>query len=297
MEKKKEEIKVSVVTPTYNRAKEVKTLYQSLCNQTDQDFVWWIIDDGSDDETPVLLEDWSEANQTFCLKKAIRRHGGKHRALNWVAGHLTGDLVIVVDSDDWLMPNAIATIKEQWERFGCNPRVQSMVFERGKTAHRALNPISDQPFVSQRFHYTSRNKMYGDFSDVFTVYAFQTCLLPEFENEDFLTEGLMYLAFSKRYLSAFIPEILIVGEYRSKGLSNRMRKLQLANPQGTLAENVAYLVEPVPLLFKLKKSLLVGIVCHHTMGWQQVRKGRRWVIIMAIPSLFAYAYLRIRGRV
>lgn len=37
---------VTIFTPTYNRAYTLKDLYTSLCNQTDKNFEWLIIDDG-----------------------------------------------------------------------------------------------------------------------------------------------------------------------------------------------------------------------------------------------------------
>ena len=42
---------VTVVTPTYNREKEIVNLYKSLCLQTNQNFLWMVIDDGSTDNT------------------------------------------------------------------------------------------------------------------------------------------------------------------------------------------------------------------------------------------------------
>ena len=42
---------LSIITPTYNRGKLLIDAYESLCNQTDKDFEWIIIDDGSIDNT------------------------------------------------------------------------------------------------------------------------------------------------------------------------------------------------------------------------------------------------------
>ena len=44
-------MKVSICTPTYNRAHCLDRLYNSLVNQTSKDFEWIIIDDGSNDKT------------------------------------------------------------------------------------------------------------------------------------------------------------------------------------------------------------------------------------------------------
>ena len=47
-----------VFTPTYNRAYILPALYESLLAQTDKDFQWMIVDDGSTDDTEALVAGW-----------------------------------------------------------------------------------------------------------------------------------------------------------------------------------------------------------------------------------------------
>ena len=44
-------MKITVFTPTYNRAYIIEKLYHSLQRQTFKDFEWIVVDDGSEDET------------------------------------------------------------------------------------------------------------------------------------------------------------------------------------------------------------------------------------------------------
>ena len=46
---------LSIITPTYNRADLLPNCYSSLCCQTDFDFEWIIIDDGSTDDTETVV--------------------------------------------------------------------------------------------------------------------------------------------------------------------------------------------------------------------------------------------------
>ena len=55
-------MKMTVFTPTYNRAYIIGNLYLSLLKQTFQDFEWLVIDDGSVDETEELFEKWKKEN-------------------------------------------------------------------------------------------------------------------------------------------------------------------------------------------------------------------------------------------
>lgn len=42
---------ITIFTPTYNRAYIIRNLYNSLLKQTDKDFNWIVVDDGSSDNT------------------------------------------------------------------------------------------------------------------------------------------------------------------------------------------------------------------------------------------------------
>ena len=49
---------LTIFTPTYNRAYVLDKLYLSLCVQTNKDFEWLIIDDGSTDNTKEKIQNW-----------------------------------------------------------------------------------------------------------------------------------------------------------------------------------------------------------------------------------------------
>ena len=49
---------LTVFTPTYNRKEKLGSVYASLAAQTDKDFIWMIVDDGSDDGTRDAVQGW-----------------------------------------------------------------------------------------------------------------------------------------------------------------------------------------------------------------------------------------------
>lgn len=50
------EFKITIVTPSYNRAHTLPRVYESLKNQTFKDFKWIIMDDGSTDNTSEVVK-------------------------------------------------------------------------------------------------------------------------------------------------------------------------------------------------------------------------------------------------
>ena len=51
-------IKITVFTATYNRVHCLKRLYASLKEQKYDSFEWLVVDDGSEDNTEVLVKEW-----------------------------------------------------------------------------------------------------------------------------------------------------------------------------------------------------------------------------------------------
>lgn len=74
---------ITVFTPVYNRVHTIGKLYQSLLRQTDFDFEWLIVDDGSEDGISELVHKWlQEGNASFPIRFYQQKNGGKHRAVN-----------------------------------------------------------------------------------------------------------------------------------------------------------------------------------------------------------------------
>ena len=48
-------MRITVFTPTYNRAYIIEKHYRSLQRQTFEDFEWLVVDDGSNDDTEKLF--------------------------------------------------------------------------------------------------------------------------------------------------------------------------------------------------------------------------------------------------
>ena len=53
-------IKLTIFTPTYNRAYTINKCYESLKRQTNKNFKWLVIDDGSTDNTKELILNWQK---------------------------------------------------------------------------------------------------------------------------------------------------------------------------------------------------------------------------------------------
>lgn len=106
--------KITVFTPTYNRARTLRIAFESLMNQTNHNFIWLIIDDGSTDNTSELIDEFKE-KALFEIRYYWKENGGRHTAVNYSYQFLNTEYVITLDSDDELVPDAIEKILKIWE--------------------------------------------------------------------------------------------------------------------------------------------------------------------------------------
>ena len=67
--------RLTIFTPTYNRAHTIGRTYQSLCRQSSKEFDWLIVDDGSTDHTAAIVEEWLSENK-ITIRYVYKENGG-----------------------------------------------------------------------------------------------------------------------------------------------------------------------------------------------------------------------------
>lgn len=94
------ELSASVVIPTYNSQKTLRLCLQSLFQQTANpaDYEIVVVDDGSTDETPRVLEELTK--KAPCTFRYFRQdNAGRSRARNAGIRNARGRIIILLDSD------------------------------------------------------------------------------------------------------------------------------------------------------------------------------------------------------
>jgi glycosyltransferase involved in cell wall biosynthesis len=105
---------VTVFTPTYNRAHTLGRVYSSLCKQDYRDFCWLIIDDGSVDGTKDLVDKWI-AEGIINITYLFKENGGKYTAMDLAFRMAKSKYIVIIDSDDELVENALVYFIKEWE--------------------------------------------------------------------------------------------------------------------------------------------------------------------------------------
>jgi len=95
---------VSTIIPVYNRPEMVVQAVNSVLSQTYRPIEIILVDDGSTDDTPGILDQLRDENPDIITVLHQPNQGpGLARETGRVAAH--GDFIQYLDSDDWLLPD------------------------------------------------------------------------------------------------------------------------------------------------------------------------------------------------
>lgn len=222
---------LTIFTPTYNRAYVLPRLYNSLEVQSNKAFDWLIVDDGSTDETAALVAQWQSLS-FISIKCLHQNNSGKHVAHNNAVRHCETELFMCVDSDDFLLEDAVDVISKLWEKERTNPAVCGIIGPKS-----FLKRIGDAPQwpmaeYCSLLNLSAKHCYQGETYIALRTAVFRQFLFPVFAGEKFVTECVVYDQISQQYLMRLLADKLYVCEYLDDGYTSQGMRLFANNPKG-----------------------------------------------------------------
>ena len=105
---------ISVIVPVYNVEGYLDQCLESIVSQTYRHLEILVVDDGSTDSSGDKCDRWAERDERI---RVIHQHnGGLSAARNSALDVMTGELVMMVDSDDVLHPDAVSLLLEAMQQ-------------------------------------------------------------------------------------------------------------------------------------------------------------------------------------
>lgn len=109
---------ISLVMPVYNVEKFLNKALTSVENQTFTDFEMIIVDDGSNDKSCEIAEEFCNKNSNFKLIK--QENSGPAAARNTGVSHCKGQYIAFMDSDDYLEKNFLEELYNLAQKTGAD---------------------------------------------------------------------------------------------------------------------------------------------------------------------------------
>lgn len=220
---------LTVFTPSYNRAHTLGRTYESLCRQTCKDFEWLVVDDGSTDGTRELVAQWQSRDCGFPIRYIHQENQGMHGAHNTAYANIRTELNTCIDSDDYMLDDAVEKIVAFWGAHG-SKEVAGII---------GLDIKSDGEVIGTRFASSGElvllygSGIKGDKKLVLrTSVAKEYPPYPMFEGEKYVSLGYKYQVIEQDYKWLTLNEPLVVVEYQLDGSSYNMFRQYWNNPRG-----------------------------------------------------------------
>ena len=252
---------ISILTPTYNRGKLLLPLYDSLKNLTFEDFEWLIVDDGSEDDTEQYALSWIEhniENAEFPIRYIKKSNGGKHTAINRGVREASGELILILDSDDTLPADSLATIAQYYEQCkgykDCAGVCGLMAHHDGQLIGSGF-PKEPMYESALQFRYAEKGNVTGDLLEVYKTSVMREFPFPEIENEKFCPESLVWNRIANKYKLFCFNKVIYYRDYLEGGLTSKIVKIRMNSPIAstmTYAETLDY---NISLKWKIRSAI------------------------------------------
>ena len=223
---------LTVFTPAYKRDHNIGRTYDSLLSQSNKEFFWLIVDDGSVDNTAQLVREWQHRDNGFEIHYIYQDNSGMHSAHNTAYENINTELNVCIDSDDCMAEDAVDKILKRWED----------VKDRGYAGLIGLDADFNGKLIGKGFPAglteTTLSGYYaaGGAGDKKLVYRTDVIKsyppYPVFESEKYVALAYKYRLIDQNYKLAVLDEVLCNVEYQSDGSSNNMYRQYLRNPKG-----------------------------------------------------------------
>ena len=225
-------VKITVFTPTYNRAYIILNLYKSLQRQTFCDFEWLIVDDGSTDNTRELIKRWQNEENTFSIHYYWQENGGKCRAINEALKYANGELFFTVDSDDYLTDDALEKVVRWESDLPKGERFCGVAGNLGTSPTETPNTIFPGQYYEGSLLDRYKN-VDGERAIIFYTEIHRKFKYPEFPGEKFMTEAVVYNRIAAAgYKIRFYNDIIWIYKYIEDGLTKSGSSIFINNPRG-----------------------------------------------------------------
>ena len=222
---------LAIYTPTYNREKELFKLYNTLCQQTNKNFFWLVVDDGSTDSTEETVQRWVKES-IIKISYVKKENGGKHTAINTALDIVNDYWNVCIDSDDWLMDkNSIDIVLSDIAKIKEQPDVISILY----------------PYQFKNIELKNKNHNFKELKDcdprdkkngvletttISRPNAYGNNRFPLFENENFIAESALETLKFMEGTILYKHTPLVQGEYLASGLTHNIVNTWKKNPKG-----------------------------------------------------------------
>jgi glycosyltransferase involved in cell wall biosynthesis len=283
---------LTVFTPAYNRADLLTRCYESMCKQTNKNFIWMIVDDGSTDNTREISESWVKNTKDFQVIYIYKENGGLHTAYNTAIANIDTELCVCIDSDDFMPDNAVGLILDFWKKNGSDKYAGIVGLDFNMDGNVIGDMLPDIKSVNLIGLFTGKyNIVNGDRTNVVRTELYKKYApMKVFKGEKNFNPHYMHLQISEEYDFLVLNENLRFVDYQETGMSNSMLKQYRSSPNSFAEIRKLYLsFKDTSLKFKIKHSIHLASSCILAKKTMSSVKDNPYKLLSVIALPFGFA--------
>ena len=282
---------ITIFTPSYNRAYTLPRLYESLCAQTDKDFEWLIVDDGSTDETEDVVKNFISEGKII-IRYYHKTNGGKHTAINFGVNEARGHLFFIVDSDDRLADFAI-----EWIKRTAAPIMLDKAFAgisgvcTYPNGHKVGGNDDFGTVDANAIDIRTKHFVTGDLAEVFKTDVLRHFPFPVFEGEKFCPEALVWNRIAQKHVLRYTDCGIYICEYLDDGLTAKIVKIRRNSPKSTMTCYAEQFHYDIPLRLKIRTA-----INFHRFSPKLFPRGYNMFNVLSILMIIPGKIMRLHDR-
>lgn len=248
---------LTVFTPTYNRENTLKRVYDSLVNQTNSNFEWLIIDDGSTDNTEELVKGWINEDK-ITINFIKQTNSGKAKSINKSLRFTKTPLWVCLDSDDYFTKTAVEIILTNYDSIKYNDYVCGMIALRSNEKGEPMNGKEIPNFLkyTTQSHLRYNLNIKPEYAQVYKVSILKKYLYPEIPSENYFPLSYIADQLDQTYKLLVIQEPIMVIEYQDDGITKNNTRHVIKNPIGQTIFRHQQIQYSANFLMKLKAAIV-----------------------------------------
>lgn len=290
-------MKISILTATYNRAYYLNKLYQSILRNKERtpslECEWIIIDDGSNDETKIKVQDFIRENKV-AIEYRYQSNSGKMSAINHGTELASGDFIMDCDSDDYLTNYAFELINNYSKKLLENKNLYAIAFlkkdERGHISGKRFIGIDD---YTTMFDLYFKYNIEGEKILVYNAKIRKNFQHELIEGENFVTEARMYHKMDEKYKIFCVNDTIEIGDYVDSGYTKNIDIFFRHCPNGyyyyfkeILAKDMSETLRE-KRIYAIKHYILFGYLARKKFDVRSIKNIKNKILytILYIPGI------------
>lgn len=257
-------IELTVFTPTYNRAGLLRRCFESMKRQTNKNFIWLIIDDGSTDNSKQEIDTWISETSEFQIQYVYKENGGLHTAYNCAIDVIETPLCVCIDSDDYMPEDAVEKILSYWHSEGSNEYAGIVGLDYDTDNKCIGDPLPNRHSVNLIDLLVGRYPINnGDRTNVVRTELYKKYApMKSFPGEKFFNPHYMHLQISQEYDFLVLNENLRYVDYQPGGMTDSILKQYRNSPNSFIEIRKLYLLFPgTSFRFRMRHSIHLVSSC------------------------------------